>query len=485
MKLNDRGWIVAAIIMLICLFPVSSMASDQTTFESFYKEGGTIVIWMSAAAAAIAGGALLYFSAGTATPIVASMGTWVGSMMGYSGIAATNAGLALLGGGSVASGGLGMLGGTALLTAALMFVPGVAIDSSFNRVVEEYNYSQFVEKSRNMASLPFPKNSSGPDSYEAAYEVLEKANKNESPFSNFNQGVTQEAIHVLQTTEDRSASSGEIARSQTLLALLQFLSNDYVSAKVTANNAYRLARSVDDKATLPAFIYSVSSLYDKKINFAETLKFFQWSIEGELSNPLTPLLFAAYLDRMMYRLNDGALSPNDLSLVYDFTNSLEYDKRKYIIQLGLLNRYLIRLFSEQSNIKALTGTENKVIRGSLGTLSDAKASLERYKKLLLAANTVLQNQVAALDYRRNSRIGPIDKIRWKEIQDWELEWGNRLSQIRIVLPKYSGAVAEMELQVKKLEDYQNQLKIDQAEKLKKDQEAQQKSQKTCLWIFCF
>jgi hypothetical protein len=43
------------------------------------------------------------------------IGTWIGELAGFSGAAATSYGLALLGGGSIASGGFGMAGGTALV----------------------------------------------------------------------------------------------------------------------------------------------------------------------------------------------------------------------------------------------------------------------------------------------------------------------------------------------------------------------------------
>lgn len=50
-----------------------------------------------------------------APAIGGALGTWVG---GYTGIAATNFGLALLGGGSLAAGGYGMAGGVLVIAAA-------------------------------------------------------------------------------------------------------------------------------------------------------------------------------------------------------------------------------------------------------------------------------------------------------------------------------------------------------------------------------
>jgi hypothetical protein len=68
--------------------------------------GGTVI-----------GGAACFFTAGAAAPAVGSI---IGStFMGYTGAAATSAGLAALGGGALAAGGGGMAAGTALITVSL------------------------------------------------------------------------------------------------------------------------------------------------------------------------------------------------------------------------------------------------------------------------------------------------------------------------------------------------------------------------------
>lgn len=76
--------------------------------------------------------------------------------MGYSGIAATNAGLALLGGGSIASGGTGIVGGAALLTAALTFGTDIVISYGTDKVLAEYNYSKFIEYKFDLKHLSHP-----------------------------------------------------------------------------------------------------------------------------------------------------------------------------------------------------------------------------------------------------------------------------------------------------------------------------------------
>lgn len=71
------------------------------------------VRWGRVAAASAAGLVLGVATMGAAAPLI---GAAVGSALGLSGAAATSAGLAFLGGGSIAAGGFGMAGGTALLT---------------------------------------------------------------------------------------------------------------------------------------------------------------------------------------------------------------------------------------------------------------------------------------------------------------------------------------------------------------------------------
>ena len=69
----------------------------------------------------LAGAAICAVTAGVAAPVI---GAAIGNLMGYSGVAAVNAGLAFLGGGSLAAGGAGIAGGTAVITATGAAVGG-------------------------------------------------------------------------------------------------------------------------------------------------------------------------------------------------------------------------------------------------------------------------------------------------------------------------------------------------------------------------
>lgn len=478
------------LIALACLIPATAYAGDAATFKSLYKES-TALMWSVAAIAAIGAGALIYFTAGTASPAVAGVGTWIGSLMGYSGVAATNAGLAFLGGGSLAAGGFGMLGGVTLLTVALSFGSGIAIDYTVGEAVAEskYSYSDFSKQSTGMLTLPIPVNTSGPRSYMLALQALKKAKHDELSSSEFNQNVIQEAINTIHSVNDQNPTNAEIARKQSLLALLQFLRNDYVGAKASSHSAFTHAgikkepgkfsavlswlankakengllpsgtKEEEKHGVVPAFLYGVSSLYDEKINAEASIEFFRYSINAEPDNPLTPYLFAIYLDRAMYRLNDSSFSVDDLEKISEVAKELEYDERKCVIQIGLLNRYFIRLWTEKETIAALTMSDNTSINRSPTTLSTAKASLVTYKKLVELLSQTLDAQSKILKQRLNAKPGRIRGMLGSGVKDWELKWNSDIEEKKKLLQQYAGAIEALNQKIKKLEEYQSKLAI--------------------------
>ncbi|MFW0770034.1 DUF726 domain-containing protein [Arthrobacter koreensis] len=91
----------------------------------------------------------------TATPLAAISATAVGGAVGaviggYSGIAATNFGLALLGGGSLVAGGLGMAGGTAVVTgvgAALGAALGGSVANAYVREDKSFHIEMLQDGS--------------------------------------------------------------------------------------------------------------------------------------------------------------------------------------------------------------------------------------------------------------------------------------------------------------------------------------------------
>lgn len=474
-SISEGKFFVILLVGILILPEFANAAAEYATFESFYRPslswpwiiGGAVV-------AAIIGGAVIVFTGGAASPIVVGVGTWVGGLMGFSGAAAANAGLALLGGGSIATGGLGVLGGAALLTAVFSFGTTVVIDYGTGKAVEAYDYSRFAENSKKMTTLPLPRNTSGPDSYEDALEVLEDVNQGDALFTNKNQAVIQKAIGTIKFANKVALTSEEGSREQSLLALLYFTNNDYVAAKRHADVAYRLALNANVKATLPAFIYATSSMYDEKPDFKRSTAFFNYAVTNEFDNPLSPLLFAIYLDRVMYRFNDGYLPYSSLDSIYNLSKPLQYDERKAVIQLGLLNRYLTSIKLEQQKVISLAGSPNKTIKDSPKTLMTVQGALREYKSLLTRSKSAIDDQASTLKPRLERPEEFFDKVTGKGIKEWETKWSGEIGNMHTLWTSYSNGVAGLESQVKALESYQAELERARLEKAKSEKAQQTK-----------
>lgn len=368
-------------------------ATEYATFESFYKESSAIG-WILAAVVALIVGAVIFFTGGAASPIVVGIGSWVGGMMGLSGIAATNAGLALLGGGSIASGGFGIIGGTVLLTVALSFGTDIVVDYTIGKAVSEYKYSNLTEYSKKMPTLPLPMNDSGPNAYEDAIKVLEDIDKESPIFTKKNQQIISSSITALKTNQD-IPDVDESAKNNSLLSLLYFVSNDFVKAKEFADLAIKSARSTGIRRTLPAFIYATSSLYEEDFNFTSiTNNYFRYSILAEPDNPLIPLLFSIYLDRMLLRFNDGFLDEKSLSKIFDIMLSPSLEENRVLNYTVLLSRYFLRLKLEQQKITSLSASSNEKIKNSPRTLDTVIDSLKRYNVLFNDSNDIMSLYLA-------------------------------------------------------------------------------------------
>jgi hypothetical protein len=353
MRFNLKNGIYT--IILLSLLTVAWSANAQTdlaTFESFYESDSSI-LWLLAIGLAIIGGGLVYVSGGTATPVVTGIGTWIGGMMGLSGIAATNAGLALLGGGAIASGGFGIIGGTTLLTFALTFGTQVVIDYGINKAVVAYDYSKFAELSQKMTTLPLPKNEKGPTSFKNAMKVIKQVDDKASVLEANTQQLVSQAITELKAGKTSSASEQDVLREQSLLALLSFIKNDYREAKKASETAYDIALRQGQKATLPAFILATSSLYDSVPDFERSFGLFSYAVTNEKDYVIRALLFATFLDRVWYRLDEGSISSDVLKRINDLSETFNYQKEKAVIQEVILSRYFMRIKLLQQKILSL------------------------------------------------------------------------------------------------------------------------------------
>ncbi len=459
----------AALIVFLLISTWTFSGENSTTFESFYRPATSINWWYLGVAAALVGIlAFVGFVILAPVGLITSIGTSIGGLFGLSGIAATNAGLALLGGGAMATGGFGVIGGTALLAAALTFGMEVTIDYAIGSLTSKYEANKFAEASLKMMTLPLPLNTSGPASVKAAGKALDSTVVRDSfeCTQQFPNGVDeftlclaakQKPQHQLvrdallaMNSNRGSTSIADIEREAAMYALLHFLNNDYVSAKPAALRAYELGVK-SGSPTLPAFIYSASLLYDESPNLPNSWEIFKYAIAGEPNNPLTPVLFSAYLDRLSYRLNDGAVGVGQIDLIGRFAATLDDDIRKLVIQQTILSHDLMQIKVAQQRILSLTGSQSRNIRENPKTLAVVKASLNDYNLLLKIGEGLSARQLALLNAlsRDGSWVETIKegKNPFKSSAEMfaSLGWPDSLQ-------KYKGALEAYERSKKVLED---------------------------------
>lgn len=431
---------VSMLFFLCLLTSVSVFAADQpSTFESFYRSAWS-PSYLFAATGALVIGILLYVGLFPITGPVTVIGSSIGSLMGLSGAAATNAGLALVGGGAMVSGGLGVMGGAAVLAAAISFGTDIMIDYASGNVLGRYEQRKFAESSWKMMTLPLPKNTSGPDSVKAAGKALENNSINAvwkcvmqgkpNSIDSFQGCVSdkqkpqrqllQDSLTILAKSNSTPESSSEdVERKRAMFALLLFINNDYVSAKKVANEAYALGLKSNHTPTLPAFIAAASMLYDEQPDFSKSFEYFQYSIAAEPQNPLTPVLFSTYLDRLSYRLNDGAATLADIERINKFSQTLSDDDRKITTQQILLSHYFMQLKVAQQRVISLTSTQNKTVRENPKTLATVKSSLSDYDQILMECKGLIDRQMALLGLV--SRGGTI----WGDIKSGKNPFGKK------------------------------------------------------------
>jgi len=423
---------------------IHDIQTDDITFEAFYKESSSIG-WITAAVFAVIATAAIVYSGGTAAPALATIAAelpgvaTIGSLFGGSGLvgaAATSSGLAFLGAGSMAA-------GIVVVGSALSFGTGIAIDYATNKALDEYSYSSFVENSKNMMTLPLPKNKSGCDSYKNAMSILKDVDNQIPLSSETSQVVIQKAIEALKI-DDGDIDYDEKAKKESLSALLYFISNNYIEAKKHAILSISLANEAKVKHTLPSYIVATSSLYEETFDYNKLVdKYLKYSFLEEPDNPIIPLLLSIHMDRMMYRYSDNMINEDALNMVFKIvSNDTLKDLRlqNYII---VLSRYIISLKLEQQKISSLALTNNKTIKNSPKTLFSIKKSFENYKKLIIGANNI------------------IDALEQIEVEDeTEVEAKKQVHLFKELIVQYANDKIRLKKLIQDLESYQASLSVD-------------------------
>lgn len=462
--------LLGALVVSLACVSIAQAADGTATFASFYESEWTIS-WGWAALAALLVGILVFIGIPVLGPVMApaitAIGTSIGGLFGLSGIAATNFGLALLGGGSLTAGGLGIAGGTTLLAATLTFGTEVLIDYTVGSLTVTYDQKKFAADSRTLMTLPLPRMNGDTDSVEAAIEELQPKTfsdawsciqKGPDSLDVFKGCMAGQQIPARQRVKDAIATMkrykptpkmtmADDEQRRAMLALLHFIDNDYMSAREEAEKAYALGLKIGHQPTLPAFILSASQLYDERPNFHDSFERFEYAVKAEPENALMPLLFASYLDRLSYRLNEGTAKLDDLKRVAGLTESLPGDERKLVVQNILLSHDLMQAYANQQRIKSLTGTTNQTVRNNPQTPLVVKAALYDYGAQLTHAAILVHRQENLLFSLRkgdswwkgfNTKVG---RLLRKEDPYKELQ--KSLWQFNDVLAKYKSGEADL------------------------------------------
>lgn len=382
-----RSFVLAGVLLM----PQLGVAADEVaTFAAFYEPSG-VVSWLVIGLIAVAAGAAIFFSGGTASPVVSAVGSWVGGTMGLSGAAATKAGLALLGGGSIAAGGLGIAGGTALLTAALTFSTELVFDYSFGTLYAKYQYHDLVERSKNLTTLPLPRSTGGLESQIEALEKLDDVDQEKSPVSPGNLELIREAIAELETaTGEGEFDQHERARLHSLLSLLLFITNDFQVALDHAQRAIKISKGLGVSSTLPAYIHATASLYDERLRWRDAYTDgLRIALVEEPENDLIPLLVAIFVDRLSLRMDDGSVGPEALADIRTVINEPLLEEYRTANLIGLTGRYFVRLKLAQQKIGALAGSNSALIQGDARSADVLEQTLCDYESLLEGAESAL------------------------------------------------------------------------------------------------
>ena len=156
----------------------------------------------------------------------------------------------------------------------------------------------------------------------------------------------------MNTAEEGQLTVGELARKQSMLSLLYFVANDYKHAKASAQAANGASEAANTTWTVPAFVLATAMLYDEKVDFNSAIAHFRYSIHGEPANPMVPMLFSVFLDRVMYRIANGGLSATHLDEVAAVGQLPDLRENWKVVKVVILSRQLMQLKFEQQKISS-------------------------------------------------------------------------------------------------------------------------------------
>ena len=403
-------------VLAIVLMAATAWAAPEGSFDSFFKEaaGPGFWGWAFIVIGTIAVGAAVYFTGGLASPLVpkwvASVGSWIGtSFLGLHGAAATSAGLALLGGGSISAGGLGMLGGAMVLVISAEFTTSVAFDYGAGYATQQLSYASFIKDSASMQTLPIVVNDRGSADYSYSVSQVRKGADQLYPKGKGFDIHTAAMQRILKTEAKRFAAKGPASdfsiKDLSYLSILHFQISNYSEAHKYAIMAADLSDRENEVTPVADYLYAVTALYSKSLGATPRARAkLRRSFVTEPKNKMIPLLLGIYMDRLTYRIH-GELSPaSDMGEIMEIFSSPELRKVAPQSAVVLASRLFIEIKRDQQDILTLTDPKKYHL---LPGKKEVDAALDSRLKVLEDLLDVAQNNLLPL-IKSNSRKMPKD-----------------------------------------------------------------------------
>lgn len=258
----------------------------ETTTGKFVLIGGSAVVIAT----------VTYFTAGGGLAAAGPISTWVGTQIGMafgSGSGATAAGLALLGGGTIASGGFGIAGGLAVLAAISDIGIALALDQAAGAIPN----SDLASQKYRILKIPVPKKAN-----DAVLAELEAAEQ------------------LIEQREAIKASSRESAR---------------YAAKIRLHYERALAKlqHIDAKSPTAGYDYIVKAVLE--YNFMEFEKAWKSILAGE--KYVKNQGFTAYVVALIILTQDRNNALEDAAKVLNYVTLIDPEAiQPYILQTIVL-----------------------------------------------------------------------------------------------------------------------------------------------------
>ncbi|MGD0827216.1 MAG: hypothetical protein ABSA09_03930 [Desulfobaccales bacterium] len=382
----------------------STTPNMELSYREFYSKSSTYISWVAGACAAVACALIVISTGGTALPIVGSIGTWIGSAAGLTGVAATNYGLALLGGGSLAAGGFGVAGGT-ILSAVLAGTSDIVFSFAGDTLFEMYEKNKFFENAKKLPTLPLPGKDDGPKSLQKVVQYIDSYYVHDKPsYDDENVGVINNAIAQLKhNIQYNDKDERNIEQLLTMVSLLQFNIGQYDEASATAKNVIEIFKRRESdknrdfvgvypstlnveqypflktktKCSIPLSIWGISSLSNPDVNISETTSAMRQAILLEPNNKMNPLIISLYLDRLLLR--QDKIKKNYFDHLISAINGIKDKGISTPCYQIILFRSLIMAKRYQDFLRIVKRTPLNNFKDEMAVIDNCKFALEEYR----------------------------------------------------------------------------------------------------------